>query len=348
MPTRTEVIQALRARDLFRRDDMGFIMDYLEQTAFNQSDQTARDNVVLGWSDVEEYTEKDLERIYDYVSVLGTPAVSFAVFKQGLRDRDFMSLRLVNYVLDLIDAATYTPPLPPGSPLVWWDFTDISQLFQDTANSTPVTADGQDVNSVDDKGSLGVTLATNHNGTPNPPRFTVNVNGQFSGLRYDGANTEGLTSDDYDMSRVVAMMAIWSRTAPAGTNGSVLSGPSQDTYLRVINNIINVQAISVGTKASQVESGTPGAAIYGAWSNGENNSGEVSLNTVAGSDLKTGISPSNPAAAPSGVGCDEGGASGFADCEVLEVVVWDDVVSSKPTPAQMEQYAIDKHGVAWA
>jgi hypothetical protein len=104
MPTRTEVIQALRARDIFRTDDMAIILDYLEQEA-GSSDTAARDNVLRSWRDVEEYTTSDLRRIYDYVDTLLTPAVTFVEFTQGLRDRDFMSLRLANYLLDMIDAA---------------------------------------------------------------------------------------------------------------------------------------------------------------------------------------------------------------------------------------------------
>ena len=67
----------------------------------------------------------------------------------------------------------FSVPQPPLTPYVWFDFTDITQLFQDTAGLTPVTANGQAVNSVTDKGTLGTTAATDHIGTTNAPDFNT-------------------------------------------------------------------------------------------------------------------------------------------------------------------------------
>ena len=47
-----------------------------------------------------------------------------------------------------------TALVPPGSPLHWYDMSDLDTLFQDVAASTPVTAHGQSVGRVNNKGSL--------------------------------------------------------------------------------------------------------------------------------------------------------------------------------------------------
>ena len=44
-------------------------------------------------------------------------------------------------------------PAPPGSPLHWFDFSDLTQLFQDELQATPVTANGQEILSITNKGT---------------------------------------------------------------------------------------------------------------------------------------------------------------------------------------------------
>lgn len=47
------------------------------------------------------------------------------------------------------------PAMPISSPDHWYDFTDISTLWQNTAGSTPITTPGQTILRCDDKGSAG-------------------------------------------------------------------------------------------------------------------------------------------------------------------------------------------------
>ncbi len=59
------------------------------------------------------------------------------------------------------------PILPPaqGDLLHWWDFSDLSTLFQDTGGSTPVTISGQSIARIDDKGTAGDNLTQDTAGT---------------------------------------------------------------------------------------------------------------------------------------------------------------------------------------
>lgn len=45
-------------------------------------------------------------------------------------------------------------PMPPGAPVLWYDGSDLSTLWQDTAGTVPVVSDGDPVNRIDNKGSM--------------------------------------------------------------------------------------------------------------------------------------------------------------------------------------------------
>ena len=57
-------------------------------------------------------------------------------------------------VLLPVDAPPFSP-LDVPNVLFWYDFSDISTLWQDTGATVPVTANGQPIGQVDDKGPGG-------------------------------------------------------------------------------------------------------------------------------------------------------------------------------------------------
>lgn len=81
------------------------------------------------------------------------------------------------------------------SPIAFWDFSDLSTMWQDTAGTTPVTTDGQTVARVDDKSGNGrhITQAT----ALNCP--TYRTSGGLHWLEFDGTN-DGLMSGNVDLS----------------------------------------------------------------------------------------------------------------------------------------------------
>jgi hypothetical protein len=151
MPTRAEVQQAFRARDEFQNRDMGQIMDYLEQEAGSSSGTRATvvDSQVRTQDAV---TQRDLEAIYNYAAELGTPVSTLEAFLEAVAvRRDIVSRALVDHILDLIDGTVF--PADPLTAKYWFDFDDLSTLFQDVAFLTPVTTDGQDIRSMTNKGT---------------------------------------------------------------------------------------------------------------------------------------------------------------------------------------------------
>jgi len=190
---------------------MAFILSYLEERA-GATDTVARDNVLEGWRDHEEFNTSDLERIYDYASVLGTPAISFTEFTQGLRDRDFLSRRLVEYIMDLFDGIPFAFGGPQAADLIhWYDFTDGATLFTDLAGTIPALA-GQQVRNVRDKGTdpedlLGVAGDGN-------PTLLAGVVGGLSALDFateDGGDLSVIITTGITAATGLTMASVWRR-----------------------------------------------------------------------------------------------------------------------------------------
>lgn len=158
MPTRAEVIQALKSRDEFQNRDIAQVLDYLEQEA---SGSSSTRNAILGRRRIkDEVSNRDLTAIYNYLAELGTPAGTIRDFLNALAvRRDIVSRALVNHILDLIDAASFIPSPPEqGNLLHWFDFTDLSTLFQDAAGLIPAVLQSDPVGRVDNKGTDGTPL----------------------------------------------------------------------------------------------------------------------------------------------------------------------------------------------
>ncbi len=68
---------------------------------------------------------------------------------------------------------------------IWYDFTDISTLWQDTGGTSAVAADGDPIARVDDKGSLGVNI-TQATGSKQPAYDTDFVS--HGGGLFDGTD----------------------------------------------------------------------------------------------------------------------------------------------------------------
>ncbi len=94
-------------------------------------------------------------------------------------------------------------PSPPGAPIFWFDFTDTSTLWQDTAGTSAVTADGQDVFRIDNKGSVGGNLQNGDAGAQ--PDYDVDGKG---GCYFDGGDvlTATITEGMGGLDRVVAVV----------------------------------------------------------------------------------------------------------------------------------------------
>jgi hypothetical protein len=102
-----------------------------------------------------------------------------------------------------------------GEKGVWYDISDLSTLFQDSAGTIPVTGDGQPVGRVLDKSgnNIHATQATDGN----RPTYRVDVNG-LAYLQFDGIN-DSLVSSTLNLSttdKVTWSMGLYVDNAAAG------------------------------------------------------------------------------------------------------------------------------------
>lgn len=70
----------------------------------------------------------------------------------------------------------------------WYDFSDISVLWQNAARSTPVASDGDPIGGMTDKSGVGNHLAQSTSGSR--PLYKIGIQNNLSVSRYDG-------TDDY-------------------------------------------------------------------------------------------------------------------------------------------------------
>lgn len=93
--------------------------------------------------------------------------------------------------IPLISAEEFTPTDIAGL-VAWYDFSDISTLWQDAARSSAITTNGQTILGVTDKSGSGFHLSAVTNG----PTYTTGAQNGLSVARFDGANDELLTSSN--------------------------------------------------------------------------------------------------------------------------------------------------------
>lgn len=177
MPTRIEVIQGLRARDEFQNRDIALILDYLEQEA-SSSSSTRASILNSRRRTQDEVSRRDLAAIYNYLAELGTPASTIAGFLRSLaRRRDIVSRKMVNLLMDEIDATSFVL-LPPAFANMqhWWDQTDPNVVFADVAGTISASFGGL-IERIDDKGFAGLNLTEVGAGVPTWTSPAGGVNG---------------------------------------------------------------------------------------------------------------------------------------------------------------------------
>lgn len=116
-------------------------------------------------------------------------------------------------------AAAAFDPLSITGCIGWWDGSDITSLWKDTARTSAVTTTGDIVLGVTDKSGTGHHLSETTNG----PAYTTGIQNGKSVLRFDGTNdTLHSTNFSADASFTVFVVAA-KRTAPAAATATLWS-----------------------------------------------------------------------------------------------------------------------------
>jgi hypothetical protein len=112
------------------------------------------------------------------------------------------------------------------SPSAWYDFSDLSTLFQDTAATSPVTADGQSVARVNDKSGNGRHLTQATAGF----RPLYKTSGGLSWLESDGVD-DVLKPATQFMTGSATASAVYASRNISVVAGAVLQGWGSSTFI---------------------------------------------------------------------------------------------------------------------
>jgi hypothetical protein len=352
MPTRTQVIQTLRARDELQNRDIALILDYLEQEA-NDSSST-RSAILRNRRRIQdEVTERDLTAIYNYLAELGTPANTIARFLNRLaRRRDIVSRKLVNLLMDEIDASTFAP-VPPNSPTYWYDFTDISQLYQDAPRIVPVTAAGQNVLGMTNKGSAADVLSV---GITNGPTYRIGGLNSLSYGEFVLGNSETLVTPSPTLTwttQARTFLCVYAFDNEASTGPRYVMSDDEshqqmscqinefgtaDPQLRISGigrNFASLSDTQIVAGIAQVTQNGGGGNDPSEFRIHYENNNQTGLNTIVATAGATGLI----------LGANETPANFFSG-RLYEAVAW--VNGPQPSLDDLETYVTDKFGLVWA
>ena len=255
-----------------------------------------------------------------------------------------------------------TPPAPslpvidpPGNEVLWYDFDDISTLFQDDGASVPVTADGQIINSITNKGSAttNTTLTSNKASIVAGPTYrTDQIGGRSAGEYQNPEPGHGLVSPGN-----IALAAAPSRLSltlivcrnlgiigpSAGGAGTVAQ---TQTWFVYSMSDFGSGRISISGKSFQgfTNAGTPTSTAI--WGRTGATDDEASVSNVVGTDSYV-YTPSLFETGLVGIGSSVAATQLFLDNTVVsEVMFWSE--GGVPATGVVETYVTDKYGIAWA
>jgi hypothetical protein len=122
----------------------------------------------------------------------------------------------------MMAGAGTSPGLPPNSfsgNTLWLDFTDISTLYQDTAGTTPVTTDGQNIRRAVNKGSVSTAFVQSLSGNTYK---TGLVNGK-AGNRVGSNDLQGLSSSNFVSASAKTLMVVAKVSSVVSNNANTYS-----------------------------------------------------------------------------------------------------------------------------
>jgi hypothetical protein len=201
-------------------------------------------------------------------------------------------------------AAAAFSPLSISGLVGWWDLSDLSTLWKDTARSIPVTANGDVIKGITDKSPGGHHLSQATNG---PTYVDVGQNGR-SLARFNGTS-QNIGIAGWAQAQPVTLICAAKGTT--GTSASLVGG----TGLR-IDHYGNVQMAA--TTGVTIKAADSSQHVFAVIFNGASSKGWVD-----GGAGTTG----NPGTSGITVGAFNLGGSDFEPCDHDEVLMYDSALS---------------------
>jgi hypothetical protein len=246
---------------------------------------------------------------------------------------------------DVEDAVNYVRVRKPPfleDVLFWFDFTDTSVLFTDTAATTNVTASGQTINAITNKGSYGGTWISVETGPT--WQSSITDNGQ-PGADFNGT-TDYLTKTIADaplggtQDYAYAWLGHCDQLAPLDYAWSF---NNQEIAVRHWNDqipdlLVNATLQPVNTIGAGTE--------FGAWAkeNGDSTqAGKVSTDAAEVAGALAAGGP--PAGSEFRIGEFSSGGNGW-DGMQAEIVIWGRTLTT-PETDQVEAWLTRKYGTTW-
>jgi hypothetical protein len=247
--------------------------------------------------------------------------------------------------------------LPPGDdPTFWYDFTDQNTLFQDTSRIVPVTASGQEILGVLDKGTAQQPLIVGD--TNGPDFFTGGAGGQSYAqfIRSDAVylDPDGAPTEDWPVNdRTWLIVVRWDNPQVPG-NYYAYTDTSNGVEAAFWVNSVTPAASHVndglfsGTYNAPPDGQDFGAVGKWTWTGGSNQAQDSRVSYEDNDRDGTNNSLLVQTNVALRLGDDVTPFEGSSwNGRYYEIVGWLNG-SNQPTPDELETYVTNKYGVAWA
>lgn len=249
-----------------------------------------------------------------------------------------------NHAAKTTAAAVLTPP---GSPVHWYDFTNISMLWKDTSLSIPVTTDGDSIAAITDQGSRISHADTDGADNDNPPIWKENQHGTLGAGQFIAANSENLESvilqDPYV--GIVTALSVATRVAGAIDPNYIWGLSSHAAHYTTSSDRAranNVGAFDVWSDVSNpVLDGVVNATLSRANTSGTHH---IQWTVEAPRSVEAAYTgPMNTNSRPFTIGT-RGGLTKFWDGEIFEIILW---ANEDVDLEAIRDYVVAKYGLDW-
>jgi hypothetical protein len=211
------------------------------------------------------------------------------------------------------------------APAIWVDFSDITTLFQDSAGTTPVTADGQVIGKVADKSGNNNHL-TQAGAAGLKPLYKASIQNSKSIARFDAADDilkiTGITLNQPEHVFIVAKyngaFDFDDTLFDGATNNTMRLYRTDATTLKMFAGTANVLAVTTTPQSWHILR----AVFSGASSKLGIDSGAYSATANVGSSNAGGLTLNAT-----------GGGTLLAGCDIAEVLVFPAAIGATPDAA---------------